>query len=532
MIMSTVPDESSNCSECGNTFELLWRGARLLCVYALVVATPACVTALFLWITLRAYLFDAIPIWNDELVYWHGILTFLNVGFNGGYYVFNELSAQVSFTHFDPHGPWYFAFLGVVSSLTGWSPVIAIGYNLAFLSAALIFFLCLVRPSARSAFLLALFLGSFWPITLFVPIAMQESLHQAIGVVLAACFFVLLKEQERLSLLSRLLMAAFLFFAAALRSTWILLFPAFLYGCLLHGNKFRYGWRGVPTWALTSFFTIVVTFVVSMRFMSPYPDGFVAQLFNAAAQSLQGSFRVFVDHFSSGVVSLKSGDTNEIVLRLGAIFILVFATASFLLVPRWRCCNRLALDRTEATVHLLNVGIIGLFLLAFYDIFDWRDYRVLAPHILFATLLSFARKKYIISASFVLVNLSIIFHSFDTFTRFHQQRYRSQKEEIALFAARAAPYIRYDASTDNAWCNTVLTHAIHRFDFPAAMQSLPAGIGFTILTDSRLITPPIKSKYLILDDFHALKLQDKVKMNMIVSLGTQKLFRNLEARCD
>ena len=163
--------------------------ALWLASLALLLVTPFAMSEVFISLTLYRSLFDAMPIWNDELIYWHGIGTFIEAGFSGGYYTFNELPAKATFTHFDAHGPAFFILLGLLGSIGTWSAAAAITINLALLAAGSVAFVALVRPSVAQLLLTSLTVASSWAVVLFVPVTMQESLHLAIAMVMTGILY-------------------------------------------------------------------------------------------------------------------------------------------------------------------------------------------------------------------------------------------------------------------------------------------------------------------------------------------------------
>src|SRR4051812_3924309 len=83
------------------------RAALRWLLLLMIVLAPAIVTYLLMSVRLHVQLTNFIPQWNDEVSYWHQVLTFKTVGFNGGYYAVYEVPPAASFTHFYTHGPWY-----------------------------------------------------------------------------------------------------------------------------------------------------------------------------------------------------------------------------------------------------------------------------------------------------------------------------------------------------------------------------------------------------------------------------------------
>src|SRR5690606_27681811 len=90
----------------------------------------------------------------------------------------------------------YPALLGTIARVTGWEYSTPVLYNLAYLSAALTVFLCFIKPTRKQLLWLVLALITFYPMHLFIPTAMQESFHQAAGIILSILFFIRLQRGE------------------------------------------------------------------------------------------------------------------------------------------------------------------------------------------------------------------------------------------------------------------------------------------------------------------------------------------------
>src|SRR5262245_38029134 len=128
----------------------------LLVLSALVVSLPVLET-LFLLRGIGGSLQTFVPtysgVYNDALGYWRTVLTFSQVGFQGGYYTFNELPAPASFTHFYVYGPMYPLIYGTLGRVFGWYPVTGVIINLGLVSAAIVGFITLTRPDKRQLIL-------------------------------------------------------------------------------------------------------------------------------------------------------------------------------------------------------------------------------------------------------------------------------------------------------------------------------------------------------------------------------------------
>jgi len=130
---------------------------------------------------------------------------------------------------------------------------------------------------------------------------------------------------------------------------------------------------------------------------------------------------------------------------------------------------------------LINIGT--------YDVFDWRDYRVLAP-ILFGCIvyLILNDKTGIISGSFVFnsVGILFLFLSPQIMVLFNEGRYTKPSENPLLKSVeyRAHPASRFE--------NTIIVQEFN----PDIVLNIPAGIGISY---SEELTDKLKSRYIYSD---------------------------------
>ena len=68
-----------------------WHRVRSRLLFAwFVIAAPAIVTSVLLYVLFGKTLLDHFSVWSDEIAYQHQIATFVRAGFSGGYFSFEE----------------------------------------------------------------------------------------------------------------------------------------------------------------------------------------------------------------------------------------------------------------------------------------------------------------------------------------------------------------------------------------------------------------------------------------------------------
>jgi hypothetical protein len=148
--------------------------ATLICV----AGVPALVVTLVRWLfDVRISAFR--PLLNDEVTFWHQVLTFSRAGFHGGYYTLGEVTNPSGFTPFGLHGPGFPVLYGTIGALAGWQRHDIVVLNLIAISTAAAVWVLLSRISTPRLLLSGLLLVTFWPLPYWAPTGMQESLHHA-----------------------------------------------------------------------------------------------------------------------------------------------------------------------------------------------------------------------------------------------------------------------------------------------------------------------------------------------------------------
>ena len=230
------------------------RGLIRSSLIGLILLLPALSLMGMASVYLGQRLADFHPDDTDAILYWHQIKTFVVAGFSGGYYTIGEVPAAASFTHFFAHGPWYVALYGLIGKAVGWNLWSPMLFDVAAVTLALLAGLLLMRPNSRQLVLALLVLLTYWPLHLYLPVAMQEPFHYAVAILLAGIFYRLLIHEGAVP--HRFLGAALIIIlgAALARPTWaLLLLPLVMivvekrpHGLVPRGSRFRQVLRYQP----------------------------------------------------------------------------------------------------------------------------------------------------------------------------------------------------------------------------------------------------------------------------------------------
>jgi hypothetical protein len=484
------------------------------------ILAPAVVAVVLVRLYFGRGLVDFTPTWSDEIVYWREIYTFHHVGFSGGYYSINEQPASAAFSHFGAHGPAFAILFGPLTMIAGWGYSYAPMFNLGLLAAAMVGYFRMTRIGGWKLPLATALILLCWPVLLYIPSDMQETSHQALALVLAGVFHRLITGGGRVPAWLLGLGTAVLIVASLLRPTWS---PLFLALVVLRERSLSRR-RGLVITAAT-IPVIGLAFGAGMWLAAPYPNS-LAHMIEVARQSPRAGATLFLHHFYDNILLIFQGTSLEQGLRLELLAMLFLAAGVVVhRVVRGRgTADELA---RSSLFHVINLGSVLLTLLAFYDMSWWRDFRVLAPHILLSLLVAVpgvtlsSPVRAAVRNAFVVVPLALslimVVPFATTFEKLHREHFASGARGSGLLA-REITY-RKDAGP---WENTVLIDAAN---FTPDLLQLPAGIGVSFVHTPAAVARPLKSRYLLMTPQTLEQLGNPPGMQRLGATRTGVLYR-------
>jgi hypothetical protein len=119
----------------------------------------------------------------------------------------------------------------------------------------------------------------------------------------------------------------------------------------------------------------------------------------------------------------------------------------------------------------LNLGLLLLAVVTLYDVLDWRDYRVVAPHLLLSLLVMATGPARRWAVRVALVNLLFAPLFAPQFETSHRIRVDAKRTAEVVIDLR--PYLAYDPAADSPWANTLLVPEV---DLSNRVR-VPAGVG-------------------------------------------------------
>lgn len=306
------------------------------------------------------------PAWSDEFAYVAEARSLvLNKNLHAPHMI-DESVARIG--QLGSHGLGY-AIIDGAAALTGWKWNFKILANIIMLglAAAIAVRGDSVRRNRRSVVLLILLTGYILPLYLF------SYMQEVTQVLLSACFFRLYMQSERepLGFRSLVLLAICCSFAMLLRSIW-----AFVMISAVLITSRRHRWTAI---GLTGILIVLAPLENSLM-QAVFPDAFLPRAVSVLrAQGGAAFVKVMVGHLQQNLEAYFSQRTGGNWAYLAHKY-WMFTLFLGCVWGGWKARLR----------PVLAAGVLGIVtwtaVCVLYDVFDWREQRVLAPCALVAAL--------------------------------------------------------------------------------------------------------------------------------------------------
>jgi len=493
----------------------------------LVSTLPILLTVLFLSHTGLGQITDYVPgVPNDTVGYWHYILTFSEVGFNGGYYSPDESITPIDFIRFDVHGPMFPIIYGSVARLIGWQPYTGTIINLVFLSSTLFAFMFVARLDHIQIIVLGILVGSYWPLQLTLPIIMQETFHYSMSLLIAAIIACLLL-QPNINKKVVVVFAIFIFIVSLVRFSWALIYVPVLILALRPLN-----WKRL-IWAFLISATLTTAILLTFRWITPPGFNTILDTLALFQQSFQSGWVAMLKAFQKNwdaylvILNMYGGYNVEAHASILLILLVFLALGGLLLTLILRSSN--VVLRYELVFHLLNLVPFTFLVFILYAAFNF--YRILSIPIFLSILILLIRRRWWLIAVIIIMNLYFSNAFLQTYARYGSE-YHLDHNQLETWRQDFRQYIAFDPAAVNPWCNTLYI-PIELYD--SRLTTLPAGIGINWSHRPVNQQYPLKSRYLLFDDakdggrFDTLR--DRLNVQLLGRLSIGDLYLNLDAAC-
>jgi hypothetical protein len=400
----------------------------------------------------------------------------------------------------------------------GWQPWSGPVFSLIWLTAGLGVWLWVVRPTGWKLAATAFLIATYWPYLLWSPTTMQEPLHCAIAFLLAASMWPAFAKEPRAwqSAAVILMIAA----SALIRLSWAFVLVPWAY-LMLRG--FTRQARAVGVGALGVLFVALALLSAELNAPHTRPEGagFIRYLTSLWQQLPEAAVTLFIGHALRNLHRLvTTGHPLEMLFRYQYIALLAVAAAM-----AWR--RRQDPDGRRPWVFtLLNLGAPLGACVFIYDIIDWKDHRVLSPHLLLSLLVLVPGAEWRWPVALSAVNLLFVPVFVTRYSEVNYIRVHWDRDVVAALRSELNDVLHYDPSKP-PWDNTVLV-PIHLTVYP--LITVPSGIGIDCVLDWPVVPLPVKSRYLLIppSDLPSLRQHGRVEVLKLTQLGL--LCRNVDAR--
>jgi len=444
----------------------------------LLVLTPWILLSIITALFAKNSMFMLTPYWNDELSYWHEVLSFSTKGLNFGYYTINEILPNT--LSFGNHGFGTVSVYTAYAKLFGWNYYsIAISNNV-FISIAFFLLILIVKPTTKTTLLISLFYITYTPLILYCSTSMSELMNFATLIVYFSLLFSYINYDSKRR---NIILFILIFFCISISFIRIINIILFLPIIFYYNKDLKFNGKMIillTGWIIFSIFL----FLVNSHFVSPYPYSFLSELFSI---STIFDFTIFfLKHLCLNILRFFYPFRDDFIQVLQRY--LVFSLIIWLFIK-----SRVLKYKTSKIDMFYFSAFILIFLsllitFTAYDVFNWRDYRVITPLIFGIILFFILSNRLQIIKIFFLVNLFgliILFLSPRIQVEFltNSHRYTRPKNNVALNK------IQYSEKAISKFKNTLV---IDNYDEDVFLNT-PAGIGITF---SDTISDKLQSRYI------------------------------------
>lgn len=490
-------------------------------LFSLLVLAPVVLTWLLLSVFLHVNPDHFVPtyydVYNDSLHNWRQVYTFSAVGFNGGYYTVNELPAPAAFSRYYAHGPVYALLYGTLGRVFGWTLISPIILNALVITFSLTILLTR-RPDSRQALLLIATTIMVWPVLIYIPTSMMESLHQAGAIVIGTLIWGFMAGRRRVSPLNFTVLIGLVGIFALMRPTWgVLFFP------LLIMRLERRSLMGIIRATGLALLGFIFIYLANTALSAPYP---------LMEQSLSSGIQARLDRLANNLAIWSRGVPIEVAQRylIGALLIVI------LLV--WGIRGRAF--TAEGVFHLSNLGAPLAINLLFNDMAFYRDFRALAPHLLLSLIVLVACRRWFIPAAFAVIQAVMLPEFLLEYRATIEPQFApGLVEDMIDFRDDMSSEIVYQPDAPSGWCNTllfILENRGHRvLSIPPELALIHPGVGLSFYIGYWGNQPPLRfplrSQYILLSSPNRAKIGNRVRLSLLHFTPIGVLYRNEQSPC-
>ncbi|NLL79434.1 MAG: hypothetical protein GX234_06550 [Clostridiales bacterium] len=453
-----------------NRNKIFWLAAAVLLVLAPVILM--CLRSLQIGMNC----FKLHPVWSDEMVYWRETYNFIHTGIKGGYTGANDLAPRLA--NFGTHSFMNTLVYAAFAMLFGWHDNSIMIYNLLFLILCLLVFVWWLKPEKTKLIWLTASMICYLPLYYYLPTSMTEVLNYG-GILLytAALLRYYQKHEEKWFLAAFLATVFLCFYKLPNMVFFIPLVLAVFSGRIT--KKFCLHTVGCIVSA-------VVIYVVNSAFTAPYPwffsEVFEEETVGKMISKVWGRFTENLQNY----VSLSYGTGME---RMQRYFFLLMLAVLFLAIVWHILRERKQSSLLLAVSYFLMLAASFVLINAFYEVWDWRDYRMMAPVAWSALIMLILRfpVRYVLAPAVA----ALLMFGYE-FVK-PNQVFISWERTVPIETPEICEYIEFDENAADGFDNTL---ALEYVNLEIYCRLAP-GIGVQNIFTPEAIT---RSKYILVED--------------------------------
>lgn len=467
-------------------------------------------------------------VWSDENIHWAQAASFVEVGFNGGYFNWNENPPIIEQINTYVWGPAPTIFYGTIGSLVGFQFCTPILINLILLGVSIFIFTLILRPNWKQTALLAILIITYPSLFLYSPMVMLQVPNIAISVFLASLVIHLIR-QNQLTTIHIAVASGIIFLASLFRVSWsFFIIPLYLMFIL---EKIS-----VKRFIISSFVAIALIIgmlILNTLITAPFPNVFSA-IIEQFSLGMNEGFTALFHNIRLNFALLRIGNIAHHILRLQMLIIII---VTLMTIRKYVKNKDLHVPAMKfANWHIMNLSMIFVFVVLVYDMYDWRDFRLFAPVVFFSFLLLIAEKKWYLVIILFLISFpsyNIIFPMYQNILNTHFNEENSYTTELIENEQILRDLsVIYDELAPNRWCNSVL-HSSGLHGDQELLLAFDDPMGLVLLTEISEYNSPIKSQYILLIDSVVIPehwMLEEIQQFDLPSY-TAILYLNLDADC-
>lgn len=399
-----------------------------------------------------------------------------------GYFGLNEGIAKYMF--FDAHGAFPASIYGIFMSIIHIDkPWVYIAINLVLLSIVFSLIEKIIKPDIKQRAFIVVFFATFYYVQLFLLSFMSEMYNLIFMSAFIVVFYALLKNNEKR--MHNIYMIVFI------GIYFILLLTRISYVCLIFIVCYAITKKFSKKYILNLFFFLFLsflTFLFANTMQSYFPNSLTLMMEQLKQKNFDSAANLFVEHFIFNCqVFLHEAGSLILVNKLFALFLTLVLLCFGIYT---RVVNKQSeKDNRSSDIYMiffLTLASIWAILWLFYDPFEYRALRVLAPLIFAFFIYLIANKRYIIPV--IIISVSLVTYPYVLGNSFsicssHFVEIRTQQAQ-ELFS-----HLELEDS-DSRFNNTIASDSI--ID---EFIELPPGFGVTFIINGFQNSSNLKSKY-------------------------------------